>query len=130
MKKNYISLEFHHQDHVHKLTGLQLINIEANNFFIYSNSITNSSSHNNNLKNLYVIDLNGVFFANNEQLLMQHIAFSDRCFSGLIKHNNFLIEAIFNIQKYQILHDLNELDYFNLKLSCQREWKHTLIRND
>ncbi|WP_148234124.1 hypothetical protein [Candidatus Midichloria mitochondrii] len=74
-----------------------------------------------------MIELKGIFLGSNEQLLIQDLAFNKRNFSGTIKHTNFEIEAIFDIQKYEISNDIGELDHFKLKLECKKSLKHTIL---
>ena len=127
MKHSQLSLEFTHNNQSHKITGLQLINIENNNYFWDGRSLINNQTHHNSLKSSCKIEMKGVFLNDIEQLLLQELSFDNRSFNGTISHSNFKIHGLFCIQQYTIGHEVNQLNSFKLLLESKNRINHQII---
>ena len=126
MSKSTISLQFYHGDEAYLIPGLQLVNIETNNSFWRSNTVSDCASYVNTVKSSVSLELRGIFISNQEQLLLQDLAFGKKFFNGLFKHEKFEISGEFNIQRYQLSNKVDEIDCFDLQLICQNKIMHKM----
>jgi hypothetical protein len=124
MQRNLINLNFDYQSTNHRIKGLELLNLEINNSFIYSDSILNTATYNNSTKDSFCIKIKGIFLFEPEQILLQKIAFKEKSIIAKIDHAKFQIKSNFNIDKYELQNQSSNLDRFLLQLSCRANWEY------
>ena len=126
MKKNSLQFKIITANKNIKINGLSVTKILLENKLMYSDSMLgNTECHMDNHQLL--IGLKGLLLNSEEQVELQQIAFQKKSVKADISNNQFEIKGSFQIQKYEIDSNTDNLDSFAIDLICRDAFEYNVI---